>query len=439
MSFVLMMNEYVVVSACLIVAALILGFSLAFRTGNGKKHLPYLLTLAIYSIYLLISPYYFYVNGFRTIIGTDISNYYGIGFYINFLTIICFVFGYWVKDRKQEKWNEPAPVFNAKKMHKFVGYLFYFFYGIVMINLAIGGVNVQNLFAGNEVVGQGASGASYYLQNFTDSLITVLILGYLTGVPRRKLLVWIGLSFFLFSVLGFRYRIIISLIGFILAYLFMNEIKTRQIVVAIVLGVLSLYLIIFSTINRQALLVREYQSIVYDPLEFEMEGFFIQTRGALADMAVYKLYDDPNQDVKHDQGLTMFGYIFIRMIPRFIYPDKDSFYPPPQLAIQSQAYFAWWASKSGEAILSTGAIFIAWGYYGVLLANFFWGLLLRRFLGFINKQDPLSLIVYIIVGLATFLWITRGYFPQTIDHFFYLMFPVWALRYLRKKYPDASN
>lgn len=438
MGFTQWANDNIFLLTLTLSVLFLIGIIAGLRNGGWAKHMAYFWTMIVFIPYILLSPLFFYLNNTRFIVGTDITDYYGTHFFYSCLAMFFFIVGYWaVRKSEVKKKVQTTSVF--KDAERIISYAFYGTYAVVMLNMAAGGINISNVFLGQEVVGLGAQGASYYLQNFADSLISILVIGYLCGVPKRKLLIWLGFSFFLFFLLGFRYRIILTLSGLILAYLFKNKLQAKQIAIGVLLALIGLYFIVFSTMNRKTLIYREYDALIFDPLEFEAEGFFEQTRGALADMAIYKLYDNPNKVSTHDYGATMFLYIFIRMIPRFIYPDKDEFYPPPQLNIQGQSYFAWWASRSGEACLSSGAIYIAWGIYGMMLAHMVWGMLLKRFANRVKFDDPLSLMTYIVIALASFQWITRGYFPQAIDHFAYLMFPVWGLKFIRKRNAKKDN
>jgi hypothetical protein len=303
----------------------------------------------------------------------------------------------------------------------------------------MGGINVSKVFLGNEIIGMGAGGASYFLQNFTDSLICLIVLGYFYNLPGRTLILWIILSFFLFSLLGFRYRIMLTLFGILFVYAYKHRLNAKRVAIGFCMALVFFYGIMFSTENRRNLIVRDYAGLKFDPLNFEYDKFFLQTRGALPDMAIYKYYDNPARQSEYDYGITMFGYVFIRMIPRAIYPDKDKFYPPPQLATTIKAYDAWWAKQSGEATLSIGALYIAFGWIGVVMGHFIWGVLLRRLGDSISKTNKLQLATYIVVSLATFQWATRGYFPQVIDHFVYMMIPIWILRYYAKKKVKANS
>jgi hypothetical protein len=439
MTFVQTLNDYIVLTICLMLITLIIGFRLGYVRGGWNRNLVYLWTLFIYSLYLFLSPVYFYLSERVQIIGTDISDYYGLGFAFNTLALICFIFGYWISGKPNDtNWDKP-PLYRTKNPKKLISILFYGLYAIVLVNLAVGGANIQQIFIGNEVLGLGASGGSYFLQNFTDSLICVIILAYFYGIPTRTLLIWMAISFFLFSLLGFRYRILLTLFGILFVYLYKHKISSKSILIGAFLGLIFFYGIMFSTENRKALILREYQEVVYDPLTFDYERFFDQTRGALPDMAVYKLYDNPNRNPQYDYGLTMFGYVFIRMIPRSIYPEKDRFYPPPQLAITLQAYDAWWARFSGEATLSVAALYIAFGWMGIVCGHFIWAALIRRYRDRIRLSDKIQVTTYIVIALASFQWITRGYFPQVIDHFVYMMIPIWILRYFSTKIPDHEN
>jgi hypothetical protein len=311
--------------------------------------------------------------------------------------------------------------------------MFYAFFTIVLVNMAAGGINVWNLFIGDEITGLGARGLSYFFQNFADSLTTLLILAYLYRFPNRIMVPMVVLSFFLFSLLGFRYRIILTLFGFAILYFYRAKLTFSVIRNYLIGFVLIFYVIMFFTANRYELIAKNYSGLVYNPADFDSEVIFAQTRSAIADIAVYKLFNNPYRKAEHDYGVTMFGYIFIRMIPRSIYPEKDRFYPPPQQRINYQAYDAYWSRFSGEATSNLGGLFIAFGWFGILFFQYLWGILLMRYTFSVCANDPLSLVGYVILTLASFQWITRGYLPQVIDHFIYMMIPVWILRRLAHK------
>lgn len=433
MTFTSLLNEYVPQLAAILAVLFFIGIRMGYVRGGWGRHLPYLWTLIVYVIYVLITPLYLYINKINIIIGTDISNYYGLGFFFNNVSVLCFIIGYWVKGNSDLKtWSTPTSR-EIKNPHYIISILFYITYGIVLLNLAIGGANLQEVFLGNQALGMGASGASYYLQNFTDSLICIIVIAYLFDVPWRTLILWIAASFFLFSLLGFRYRIMLSLFGILFVYLYKSKIDAKKLIIGLGLALIFFYGVMFSTVNRRLLIMRNYDKMIYNPFDFHYEEFFFQTRGALPDMAIYKLYDDPYRNARHDYGLTMFGYVFIRLIPRAIMPDKDKFYPPPQLQTTLDAYDAWWASKSGEATLSVAAFYIAFGWMGIVFGHFFWGVLLRRFGDSIHFSDKLQVATYILIALATFQWVSRGYFPQIIDQAIYMLVPIWLLIYMSKK------
>lgn len=441
MTFASQLNSLVIIFSFTLLFLLIVGIRLGVAGGGWNRHLPFAFTLIIYSVYIYLTPLYYYEHDINIIIGTDITKYFGTGFFYNNLAVLSFIIGYWIKGANDNFfWDSPVNTqIDPKKIQKYIGLLFYGCYAIVLLNLAAGGASLGAVFLGDQSLGLGASGASYFLQNFTDSLISLIVLGYLFDVRPALLLTWVLAAFFLFSLLGFRYRIMLSLFGILFVYLYKNKIDLQRLAIGLIMGIIFFYGIMFSTENRRILIDRNYEKLEFNPLAFEYEKFFFQTRGGMADMAIYKLYDNPNKVATHDYGLTMFGYVFIRMIPRVIYPNKDELYPPPQLATTLQAYDAWWAKQAGEATLSVGSFYIAFGWFGVVVGHFFWGIFLRKFGDKVRKNDLLHLAVYILVSLVTFQWVTRGYFPQAIDHFVYMMIPVWALRYLQKKNKLVAN
>lgn len=432
------MNEFAILFAVLLGLIQILGLILAVRNGGLMRHLPYFFSLLIYIQYLLVSPLYFFLNERVYIIGTDISQYYGLGFFFAGISMIAFIVGYWIRSQSVSWSHWKAPAKFTPKVRD-LSILFYVLYSAILVNMAIGGINVQNLFLGDEVFGLGARGESYFFQNFADSLITIILIGFLIKVPHRVLWIWVIFSFFIFSLLGFRYRIMLTLFGLLICYISKNRLTTRQYAYGAVLISFFFYITFFLTENRSKLILRQYSEIAYNPADYSFKTFFEQTRGGLADLAIYKLYDNPNQTVDYDYGLSMFGYIFVRMIPRSIYPEKDKFYPPPQNRIIYQAYDAWWGKLSGEATLSPAAFYIAFGWFGLIFGHFFSGLVLRIISDRTVRLDTLSFTTFVIVALVSFQWITRGYFPQIVDHAVYMLIPVWIMKISSKSVKSASK
>lgn len=431
-------NDHIIPIIFLLVITFLIFLRAGIKGEKWRNNVVFTWTLLVYLQYVLFTPLYFYINGRTSIIGTYITDYYATGFFCSWLAIISIGIGYFIKKypQKQVVQQYEKVIENPEKA---ISILFYVTYGIVLGNMALGGINIQNVFLGSDVVGLGAEGASYYLQNFTDSLVTILLLAFLFNFPRKKILLWLALSFFLFSILGFRYRIILTLFGILLILILRKKITTQMVIGGFLLAVFFMYVIMFSTANRNILIHRAYDELKFDPTEYDVETIFDQSRGALADMCIYKLYNDPYKGARYDYGLTMFGYIFVRMIPRFIYPNKDDLYPPPQLAITLSAYDAFWAKYSGEATLSIGAMFIAWGWLGIIIGHFLWGVLLRRYCSKLNLNNNLSCISFLVLALVSFQWITRGYFPQEVDHAVYMFMPVWVLKRFFTKKVEVST
>lgn len=398
--------------------------------GGVKQHLSYLFVLFVYGVYLYMSPYYFFSVGRTEVIETNYSAYYDEGFLGNGLSVLCFILGYWAIGDKKTR-QLAMPKFYVPNVHRRIWMLFALCFGMVLVNLVLGGRNVGRILLGGEALGLGARGASYYLMNFVNGLISVIVIAALYRLPRIQLLAIVGVSFFLFSLLGFRFRILLSLFGLLMVYLYANRLTARQWTLAGAGGLLALYAIMFFTYNREELFRRSSDPLVFNPAQYEYETLFEQTRGNLADMCVHRGFDI--KGLEHDYGATTLLYPFLRLIPRAILPNKDDYYPPPQLETTIQAYDPWWGRYSGEATTNIGALYINGGWIGLILGNFLMGLILKRFNNSIRFRSPLSVARNIVVTISIFQWLSRGYFPQYIDTFAYMMIPVLLLNYWKKE------
>lgn len=243
-------------------------------------------------------------------------------------------------------------------------------------------------------------------------------------------------SFFLFILLGFRYRILLSLIGIGIAWFYKIQFNIRTIILSIIFIVSSFYLILFSTVNRENLFEKNWLNLIYNPSSFDYSIIFEQTRGALPDMAIIRGFEIKN--LEHDYGVTTFFYPFIRLMPRFILTNKDDYYPSPQLSTTIKAYDTSYSTTIGEATTNVGTFYIHGGIYAVILGSFLMGVLIKAFNNKININSNQSLLLNIAFSVSLFQWITRGYFPQWVDTFIYMAIPVYIFRGLSKKTVSES-
>jgi hypothetical protein len=434
MEFIRWLNSNVFLLAVIEGFILFISFRLAFL-NNWRTHIGFIFVIMIFSQYLLITPFFHWYKEIYLIIGTDIREYFGLAFFYNIIGLLAFMIGYWSINSNDKNWEYSYKRELENPASKVIT-LYFIFYAIVIVNMAAGGINIRNLFLGDEIAGLGVRGFSYFFQNFADTLITLIILAYLYKLPYNKFIPLLISAIFIFSLLGFRYRIMLTLFGIGLIFLLRNKITISIARNLIFISILFFYMILFSTANRFELIQKNYNELLYNPLKYDSELIFYQTRSGVADIAIYKLFNNSYQKAEHDYGITMFGYVFIRMIPRSIYQDKDRFYPPPQLKTTIQAYDAYWAKFSGESTTHYGAFYIAYGWFGIILLHFIWGILLAKFTYGVRMQDPLSIAGYIVLTVVSFQWISRGYFPQIIDNFIYMMIPIWVLRRIAYKLPE---
>ncbi|MBK7694242.1 MAG: hypothetical protein IPI30_07935 [Saprospiraceae bacterium] len=400
---------------------------------NGlRKHVVFAFSWFIFSIYYLLTPLYFYSKGRATIwgdqgaflgVGENILEYYDEGFLYFGFASLSFLLGYFfIRHREfvQSGFN-----FNFSK--PLLYWLFGIFFFLVMLNFILSGVNPIEVLTGNsEETLFNAKGGSNYLRNFADSLVSCLVIGFLIKIDRKYWLLFVIVSFVLFAMMGFRYRIIMTVIGVLLLILFNYRFSFKKIFAPLALFSVLLYMILFLTINRYNLIVGDFKNFDYNPVHYDIGSTLAeQTRGALDDINIIKYYHThPNP--KHDYGIT-FTYFIVRALPRAVVGDyKDKLYPPPAFPIVDEAYnlpLAW--AATGEAPLHYAYFIIAGGFWFLVLGAFLTGLILS--LTTVNRDyhHPKHRIFLVILCMALFQWYTRGYFPQFVDHLVFLLIPYW--------------
>jgi len=424
------MFEYSILFISLIIS--ITNFILCYYYGGIRNNLLNLFTNFTFIIYLFITPVAYFIRKYYIAFDVDVKNYYGIGLLQIFLHLLFYNIAYFYFLKKKQK-----AFYTLKKNRQEIGLLiqnkliilFLLSYLAVFLNTLSVGINLFDIFTGKYGdPTMGLRGGSYYIQNLADSLIGFLVIAYYFKINKNYFLLMLLFSIPLFLILGFRYRIILSFFGIILIYIYDKGLSLKSILKYLFIFLIALYTLLLMTQNRYAIYMQKYDDITFDMSEFDYDVIFDQARGSLMDFAVYQYVDDHKDKI--DYGETMIGYIFIKMSPSFIYKNNTKPYPPPQLSLIDDAING--TRANGEAVTSLGGSFIAFYYPGIYIMAFLLGLVIAKLQNRF-EYTYLSMVSSIIANLAIFQWITRGYFPQEIDHLAYMLFPVLLLKIFYKK------
>jgi hypothetical protein len=418
-------------SISMLLCVLLLGYFLLFRAGF-KSHFVFGFGWIIFTVYYFATPVYFYFQDRSTVwgsveafrfVGENITPFYARGFLYFSLALLFILTGYFIMGRNQPGY--PTVMFHHRK--GLLIFLFFTFYFLIILNFLISGINPLDILLGStDETLWSVTGGSNYLKNFADSLITCLVLAWLIKVDRRMFFLMALLSLIIFLLMGFRYRIIMTLVGLLTLGLLNKKVGPALIVRSAATGTFILYLLLFITYNRFQFVSGDFDAMVFSPSEFEIVHTLAeQTRGALDDINIIQYYET-RRESRHDYGLT-FLYFIIRAIPRSLAGEwKDSMYPPPAFPIVDEAYNlpADWG-PTGEAPLFLSYFLISGGLPALILLCFLSGFIIRGFLRNRSVRNDRDLAFMIILQMALFQWFTRGYFPQFVDHLFFLLVPYW--------------
>jgi hypothetical protein len=417
----------------LIILTFLFNFITCYYNGGVRKNLLNIFTNIIFVVYLCLTPTVFYFTKYFYAFNMDVKNFFGIGFLQIFLHLVFYNFGYlsFLRKRKEKVTYTTLEIRSlfGKEVELKILIVFFSIYLAVFLNTLSAGINLLDIILGR--YGEptlGLRGGSYYIQNLADSLISILVISFFFKIKRSYFNIMLFFTLPLFLVLGFRYRIILSFFGLFLIYIYDNQVSFKAFVKYVVISLVSFYFLLLLTQNRTAIYMQKFDSITYDISDFDYDIVFDQSRGSLIDFAVYQHID--NKQASIDYGETLIGYVFIKMMPSFLFKGGVKPYPPPSFYIIDDAING--TRDNGEAVTSLGGAFIALYYPGIYLFAFLLGLTIAKLQNRFEYSN-LSMVSSIIANLALFQWITRGYFPQEVDHLAYMLFPILLLKFLSKK------
>lgn len=398
----------------LIILTLLFSGSIIYIQSNGGvlKNIYFSFSILVYIVYYLYSGFFSWEQRNFIIIGNTIEDIFenGLAFYC--LGIFCFIIGY-----TTHTGGRAQPFYKKKK----------YFDQQLLIRLTLLFLVISYLI---RFVGSGLSGSlDTYIYSTQDFLITLSIGLYLRKVRTAYFLLIITAVFILFSSNFFRYRIILTVTGLGIIYLYRHPEFFRNILKYTLIGVMAAYAFLFITLNRKILADLKFNEIQYNVFDDSGNSQSIvldQGSNIHADFTVFKYYRD-HPEARHDYGETMFIYPFIRALPGFLFADGKPY--PPSLQVIVNAYGGdYTAEHSGKAVTNVGEFYIAFGITGIIIGMFFFGRILKILQNKWVWDNSYNALIQLAILVSLFQYITRGYFPQYVNHIIFLAIPVYLLR-----------
>ena len=417
--------------------------------GGFSRHIAYAFSLLVYSVYELYTPAFNYFAGYRSLYGIDIEAYFPEALAVYIVGMLALTFGYWASVHLR-----PAkPIKTLETYHDFrqplllIAIMCIVFGYLVFHNLTKAGfVDFGTLFNFKDQ----RSGIVYlytltsphpefpYIEALTDTFITLLVLLFAYKMPR---LAWwilaIAIGYF-FLLTGWRYRLILTAIGcFAFYWCSLRWFREDYMKVAVIIAI-GLFSLVLLTLNRMAIAKRLGEETTLDLSRFDGRLLSEQTINSQVFMAMLRYRDEHNLSL--DYGQSMFMNTVYRAIPSSY---LDGGVKPQSKLLRWQLL----AQGNTEGVVTerTGAItnveeyYFSFGWAGVIGLTALLGWPLGRLAHFPPK-DTFYNIVKALVAAFMFQLITRGYFPQQVELFVYLFFPLIFVRLISHyKIPDSSS
>ncbi len=393
-----------------------------------KKNILAILFFIIYGSYVvwpLILIHEFSLNHYLDI---QVDAYIQFGLAVDIVFMGLFLIVYELSRQNPKIVDTHQKNINNELIHKFVLAMYSSFFAIIFLNNYLGDVDLIGKWLGytNQMT-YGVKGLTYYLQNLVDCLVILILLGYASNMRRVYLILMLSGAIFFIIPFGFRYRIIYLILGFSILFIYKNELSIKKIL-SFGAAILCLTLIfLFLGANRTVIVGQDLKS-KYTFQLLDVKKVVMQARGSYVDLAIYKGID--NGDISHDKGKSFFYYLAVRAIPAGFFEEGKKPYPPilmrdvdKVLNLHSPPDCP--GCRTGEAQTIMGAVYYSFGLWGIGLVT----VILAYLLAFYARLQAtyVSHLWGIAVLLALFMFVTRGYFPQVVDNWFYLVLPLVLL------------
>lgn len=409
-----------------IIILLSIGLPLYLIKDDFKKNILAIFFLLIYGSYVVWPLILIHELSLNHLLDIQVDNYIAKALFLDSLFLICFAIGYFFFLRKNKGTQD-----DAEEISPYVViFLYWTFFSLVFLNNFLADIDLLGKWLGNSnQMTYGIKGLSYWLQNLLDSLIVITLLAYAININRAHLCVMLMGCIFFIVPFGFRYRLIFLLLGFLILFLCKNQFQLKKIIpmgfllMTITMGAL------FLGANRTVIVGQQNKDLTFQLIN--VKKLVMQTRGSYVDLAIYQGID--SGVIKHDHGKSFTYDLFVRVMPASFFSKGIKPYPPQLMRDVDQLinmnYFDdCKGCRTGEAQTIMGGLYYSFGTFGICLIAILIGFFLKFYAE--AQAKKIKFMFGLSLLFALFTYVTRGYFPQFIDNFFYLVLPILIISLL---------
>lgn len=413
-----------------------IGAPIYWLNHDFRRNILAIFVMLIFSAYVVWPLILIHELSLRHYLDIQVESYIQQGLMLDILFMGLFVLGYELLGKKLYLKKFQQNDIKTSQTHRIVITLYLVIFILVILNNAFADIDLVGKWLGySNQMTYGVKGLSYYLQNLVDSLVMLILIAYASNLRKKYLvLMLIGAIFFIIPF-GFRYRLIYLILGFFILFFYKNQMSVKIFIAPLTLMFFLVLTFLFLGANRTIITGQDHAK-QFTLQILDVNKIVMQARGSYVDLAIYQGIESGK--IVHDHGKSFFYYTLIRAIPASYFDGGKKPYPPilmqdvdKVLNLQSPPDCP--GCRTGEAQTIMGAVYYSFGAGGIAIIAILLGCLLRFHAN--QQKDNLSMLWGLVTLLALFMFITRGYFPQVIDNWFYLALPLIFLKIWRLRHP----
>jgi len=420
------------------VIALLLSFGapIYWSIHSFRKNILAILVFLIFGAYVVWPLILIHELSLNHYLDIQVESYIEQGLMLDILFMGLFVLGYELLGKKLYLKKFQQIDIKNSEIHRTVIFLYAVIFSLVFLNNTFAEIDLIGKWLGySNQMTYGVKGRSYYLQNLVDSLVMLILIAYASNLRKRYLvLMLIGAIFFIIPF-GFRYRLIYLILGFFILFFYKNQLTVKNFLAPLMVMFFLVLAFLFLGANRTLIVGQEHTKQFTLQL-LDVNKIVLQARGSYVDLAIYQGIE--SGEIVHDHGKSFFYYTLIRAIPASYFDGGKKPYPPilmqdvdKVLNLQSPPDCP--GCRTGEAQTIMGAVYYSFGASGIAVISILLGCLFRFHAN--HQKNYISMLWGLVTFLASFMFITRGYFPQVIDNWAYLVLPLIFLEIWRSRHP----
>lgn len=404
--------------------------------ADWRQHIPFLFGLLLLHLFVGVVPLYFWLFGPHTLLSYPYHVQFNQASSIYLLGFVAFATGYLALNTKKKINETPSMLLSQPVLIKALLALLFVCWVGVLVNFHLSGVQLLEVFnPANRTPSAMLFSIPIYnglLEALANSFIAILLILFALSKRKWWVVALIAVHLAFFFIAGWRFRIMLTLLGLGIYYL--PNLSRQSIWKWLAACMLGFVLMLWVSQNRMAFSKRMFHLVQWSVSDYDLFHIMHEVGSCRTFMATLRHMEQNN--IGHDWGASFYLPLYWRLQPSENFPGGIR-PKPPLLELEKAWIPAEVTQNLNPGVCNLEEYYLSLGWLGLVVLMATFGMAIHLIPK--ERKTPIQTAAQMVFTSFLFQFISRGYLPQQLKLLAFLGFPFLLVVISSKIFAPAAR